>query len=82
MHCERCQRKIKLRVQIPGDYFCSQICFTKWSQRRNEASVKSAVDIARSVRRPRGRKSKEMAVRDGNRVKAGAVTIRECLEGL
>ena len=60
-YCERCQRKIKLRVQVPGDYFCSRICFTRWSQRRNEASVKSDVLAARAMRVPRSRRSQEVA---------------------
>ena len=73
MNCERCQRKIKLRVQIPGDYFCSQICFTRWSQRRNEANVKSDVLAARAMRSKGRYLSKEMELRDGNGVKARAV---------
>jgi hypothetical protein len=54
MNCERCQRKIKVRVEIPGDYFCSQICFTKWSQRQNEQATLRDINRARSERRAGG----------------------------
>ena len=73
MKCENCPYEIAVTVPIWGTYFCSRDCFTKWSQRRNEASVKSDVLAARAMCVPRRRFPQEMELRDGNRVKVRAV---------
>jgi hypothetical protein len=77
MHCQRCQRKIKVRVAIPGNYLCSRECLTEW--RRNEATLRD-INRARSERRSGSSKSKEMAVSLGEGSSWGNA-IWECLEG-